>query len=609
MKCPNCQLDAKPGWKICPECNAPLPQQSRCPKCGEAVEGKWRQCPNCETALSPGGGPAISLKDSVVKEVHQTSHQDSRHAGGANIGGSINIHMGQVNQSSSSGEIEYEEFVFTILNAGGDLDTVRTQLNERRRKVGLSIRIAREIEAACEKEVASQTESKSVWPEGEQGGDAEVPLEEEQNSVASEDQETDEPPESELLFVVKLRGIGRLVVTRRAPRVGRNPATGEKIEIPAGISIRSILNWELKRKLRKQLFESSGPVFEAERISRILEGLGRIVAKIRPASVGRNPATGEEVQIPEKVHVYFELDRAIRASFEDATDPLAEIERVLANLPGVLAGTLAYEIDRDVWAEEVGRTCVEVSLPEFLSESIPESGELLTEQKHCAETLGLPVAVKDHLGQEFVLIPEGDFIYGSEEGGTEESREILEPYYMGRYPVMQAHWKRFVQEDGYAWSANSFDSLKPNCPVTNVSWDDAQAYCRWLSRETGLDYRLPSEEEWEKAARGTDGRKYPWGNSEPTSSHAHSNLDEGPIPVGSLPAGRSPYGCHDMSGNVWEWCKDYYNGQNGSRVLRGASWLMFGSRTLLASDRVGDDPGLRYGSFGFRVVLVIESAA
>ena len=108
--------------------------------------------------------------------------------------------------------------------------------------------------------------------------------------------------------------------------------------------------------------------------------------------------------------------------------------------------------------------------------------------------------------------------------------------------------------------------------MVDVSWDAATAYCRWLSETTGQRYRLPSEAEWEKAARGTDGRIYPWGNQPPDERRCNFNNNvKDTTPVGSYPAGVSPYGCYDMAGNVWEWTSslswDYpYRADDGREV-------------------------------------------
>lgn len=176
---------------------------------------------------------------------------------------------------------------------------------------------------------------------------------------------------------------------------------------------------------------------------------------------------------------------------------------------------------------------------------------------------------------------------GSEDGDPDEKprrRVYLDAYYIDKYEVTNALYGKFMQATGRSaptlWGAN-FNG--PAQPVVGVSWDDAEAYCKWAGK------RLPTEAEWEKAARGTDGRKYPWGeqwdSSRANSSEAKLNKT---APVGSYPAGASPYGAHDMAGNVWEWVADWYDanyyqrapGSNPKgpdsgqyRVLRGGSWL------------------------------------
>jgi formylglycine-generating enzyme required for sulfatase activity len=150
--------------------------------------------------------------------------------------------------------------------------------------------------------------------------------------------------------------------------------------------------------------------------------------------------------------------------------------------------------------------------------------------------------------------------------------------------------------DPYNWSGKTPPKGKENHPVGLVSWHDARAYCKWLSEVTGKLYRLPSEAEWEKAARGTDGRIYPWGNR---WKKKRCNTEEGveweTTPVDAYPSGASPYGCLDMAGNMWEWTlslwgEDYGRPESGYlydpddgrenveagdeiyRVVRSGSW-------------------------------------
>ena len=151
-------------------------------------------------------------------------------------------------------------------------------------------------------------------------------------------------------------------------------------------------------------------------------------------------------------------------------------------------------------------------------------------------------------GLEFIRIPAGDFIYG------EEKRTIYLPeYWISKTPVTNAHYGRFIADTGYDaprhWqNQTTYPAALADHPVVHVSWSDVVAYCEWA------DIGLPSEEQWEKAARSTDGRTYPWGND---WRENHCNSREagigGTSRVGQFsPQGDSPYGCVDMSGNVWE---------------------------------------------------------
>ncbi|HWT79628.1 MAG TPA: SUMF1/EgtB/PvdO family nonheme iron enzyme, partial [Candidatus Methylomirabilis sp.] len=161
---------------------------------------------------------------------------------------------------------------------------------------------------------------------------------------------------------------------------------------------------------------------------------------------------------------------------------------------------------------------------------------------------------------------------------------------IGRYPVTVAEYRAFVENDGYEdkrwWTAGGFGERKeprgweeqlqhPNRPVVNVNWYEASAYCAWKG------VRLPTEEEWKRAAYGTEGREYPWGNEEPDATRANYG-ETGPrhaTPVGLYPAGATPEGVQDMAGNVWEWVDDWYDKNKTVRVLRGGSW--FSDATVL----------------------------
>ncbi len=188
----------------------------------------------------------------------------------------------------------------------------------------------------------------------------------------------------------------------------------------------------------------------------------------------------------------------------------------------------------------------------------------------------------------------------------------LDGYWIGKYEVTFAQYDQYCNDkkrerpDDEGWG-------RKNMPVINVSWDDAAAYCQWLSDKTGLQFNLPTEAQWEKAARGNDHRKYPWGSREPDKDLANFSVKT--TPVGSYPAGASPYGLLDMAGNVWEWCSDWYEAgyyknspqKNPAgpdsvsyRVFRGGRW---GSDAgfLRCADRLRYGPSNRYNFLGFRL--------
>jgi serine/threonine-protein kinase len=175
------------------------------------------------------------------------------------------------------------------------------------------------------------------------------------------------------------------------------------------------------------------------------------------------------------------------------------------------------------------------------------------------------------LEPETILIPAGEFLRGSVEGEREaaaserpQRRIYLADYHIGKYPVTNAQYAAFVAAAKRRSPAHWVDGKPPagleQHPVVYVSWNDAAAYCAWLGEITGKPYRLPSEAQWEKAARGIDGRLFPWGNywEKERCNTLESRLKQ-PTPVGAYsPAGDSPFGCADTSGNVWEWVADWY---------------------------------------------------
>jgi serine/threonine-protein kinase len=228
----------------------------------------------------------------------------------------------------------------------------------------------------------------------------------------------------------------------------------------------------------------------------------------------------------------------------------------------------------------------------------------------------VPQVLRSATDGEMVLVPAGPFLMGKQKRAVQ-----MDAFYIDRAPVTNREFARFLQVTGYRPTDPAATRFVPqllsrrlekrdeNHPVVYVSWFDARAYASWVGK------RLPSEAEWEKAARGTDGRKYPWGRAEPSKLRANfGNQGGGTVAVASLPDGASPYGVLDLAGNVWEWCEDYddpefyqdgpsnnpINHQRGERrVMRGGSYL-FGASALRTYARTSFEPYYRFASGGFR---------
>src|SRR4029077_635245 len=169
-----------------------------------------------------------------------------------------------------------------------------------------------------------------------------------------------------------------------------------------------------------------------------------------------------------------------------------------------------------------------------------------------------------HIERSMALVPAGEFIMGSATGDADEKpvRHVyLDAYFMDKDQLTVGEYAKFLEATSHVpppeWNIMS-RAMHKKRPVVNVDWADAAAYCKWVGK------RQPTEAEWEKAARGTDGRIYPWGDGPPTRLHGNMmkevwNNHMGLTPVGMFENGKSPYGINDMAGNVWEWVSDWYD--------------------------------------------------
>lgn len=248
---------------------------------------------------------------------------------------------------------------------------------------------------------------------------------------------------------------------------------------------------------------------------------------------------------------------------------------------------------------------------------------------------GLPVDAPEGM----VLIPGGEFLMGStgKEGkvgfqiGVDElpqRRVYLKSLYIDRYEVTNAQYQKFIQATGrsapvdphdplfYSWVDGRPPAGQENHPVVYVNWYDAQAYCEWAGK------RLPTEAEWEKAARGTDGRAWPWGNEfDGARCNVYESSPQWTTPVGSYPEGVSPYGVYDLCGNVAEWTASWYEAYPGSelkrasfgeyfKVARGGAWVLpYEPWSRTGNRNLAQPPDYKHRSLGFRCAKDIERVA
>jgi formylglycine-generating enzyme required for sulfatase activity len=219
-------------------------------------------------------------------------------------------------------------------------------------------------------------------------------------------------------------------------------------------------------------------------------------------------------------------------------------------------------------------------------------------------------------GAPAMLIVAGNFTMGDDEEAP--LREIyVDAFYLDKYEVTTSRYAKFLQVTGSANPPEGWEEVNlesgGNLPVVGVDWRDADTYCRWAGK------RLPTEAEWEKGARGTDGRAYPWGNEEPTPARANfgksapSPYQGGLSPVGSHAAGKSPYDAEDLAGNVSEWVADWFaesfdrgdvrnpkGPETGTgKVIRGGGWYDPGDK-IKSTKRYHARPAARADDIGFR---------
>ncbi|GIK10042.1 MAG: hypothetical protein BroJett001_21080 [Chloroflexota bacterium] len=326
------------------------------------------------------------------------------------------------------------------------------------------------------------------------------------------------------------------------------------------------------------------------------------------------PAKLEECEVPDKLSRWQWVNL-----FEDANDGYEMLMLSLKLRAKNLGASLVPP------QKEPARTAS--SQPQIQKVSLPSSTKIVA----AANQRKLEVYTLANM--EFVLVPKGKFIMG---GTVDDEKpkggiDIPYDYWMARFPITNAQYNDFIAPVKAKHPVENWSKIKDH-PVVNVTWNHAMSFCMWLNDEfahelpDGYTFRLPTEAEWEKAARGVDGRIYPWGNAfDAKKCNTEEGKKGGTTPVGLYsPQGDSPYGCADMAGNVWEWTRSLWGTDWGEpafkypyrfddrredesadksilRVLRGGSFD-FDSRNARCSCRSLDDPDDFFSDyFGFRV--------
>ena len=264
--------------------------------------------------------------------------------------------------------------------------------------------------------------------------------------------------------------------------------------------------------------------------------------------------------------------------------------------------------------------------------AVPEAGVARSRRElrgvRCQDVFVDVPAVTSPIHLEYVRVPAGEFLMGSTlavdreaaKGELPQHRVYLDEFCIGRYPVTNAQYAAFVRSAKHEapsyWDQEGLPAGRSDHPVVQVSWRDARAFCAWLSQATGRSFRLPTEAEWEKAARGTNGRTYPWGDRWPEAELCNYEMLVGhTTPVGAYPGNVSPYGALDMAGNVGEWTSSLYrpypyradDGREdltaeGVRVVRGGAYDLTRWNARCAC-RLRYAPDRRDNHDGFRVVV------
>lgn len=383
-------------------------------------------------------------------------------------------------------------------------------------------------------------------------------------------------------------------------------------------------NYLQKRRRQDQWIAEAEEKLMIEEWEAVLEIVGRLFAL--DAKDADGVRLREAVIVGQKAAAK-RADTELQAQLHATAQRLTRTSRVICNVEQVIA------------AREWNTALIELNQLEILN---PPPLQTQLKEVSLIHNVKLPYIVtgKPPLEFQWCWVPGGEFTMGSENGCYDEKpvhQVEVDDFWIARYPVVNAQYACFIDDKGYEeskwWTEAGWTwretqvKMQPKYwedeewnghqrPVVGITWHEARAFCAWASEKSEQRILLPTEAQWEKAARSTDGRTYPWGEEEPTKEycnfyhHVRQTTDVGYY----SPIGDSVFGCADMAGNVWEWVRDTHkiysyqadNGHNnldnlGKGIVRGGSWNDLGSY-LRASFR--NDVGLSNASYyiGFRCV-------
>ncbi len=383
----------------------------------------------------------------------------------------------------------------------------------------------------------------------------------------------------------------------------------------------------------------------------VLENTGQLDTR-----VSGTPEEGEKKKVPLAAvfawHLLAEVLpapkwREVRNSTENAEGFVRQAQQVLARrtepTPKAKAeeGNESLADPRKEWEGKIGAQLEKRHIEALVQVVVAGTMSILV---HVATPVETSLDGRTHAARSGLLhLDSGDwveleakklFMMGSDDSGEDDEKPAhpvtLSPYRIGRYPVTNEDYSLYVQEVGKrpprSWEEGELPEGQLRHPVVGVSYRDAEAYCTWLTRQLNQKgfagtARLPTEAEWEFAARGREGREYPWRDGEPNEERANYGGNVGcTTPVDGYPEGATPEGVYDLAGNVWEWCRDWYAsgykadsnetlhdpegpGTGTSRVVRGGSFGVI-SGALRGAFRNDLDPEGQGYRVGFRVVFV-----